>query len=282
MSNEQIQAFVDTSWLVYRSHHAYSDLCTVRDGQPVETGVLYGAVVCVATLRRRFPGCRIYFALDDKRENLIKRKRYPWYKDREGSSTGAWDRKDELFSLIASVPDTVLLKADGYEADDVIASGVRQVPGPKVIFGSDKDLLQLTDVPDTRMVTNISEKSFTVVDAAMVQLEWGVPPGKMLMLRSILGDPGDKIPRLIPRLREKVAVEIALAYQDPPQAWEQREDLKRWSKIELAEELYGRWLAHYELTALQVVPVVQVLPPTQTAEYWRLEWGMRSAAEVMA
>lgn len=279
MSKTPVTCLIDTSWVVYRSHHAYSDLCVVRDGQPVETGVLYGALVVCRSVRRRYPDARMFWCLDSERN--LRKELHPWYKAGRVSSSGAWDRKAELLSLLGGLSGSYLLQADGYEGDDVIASAARQTPGTKVIFGSDKDLLQLLTEPDTTVVSNFSDKGFRSVNRDEFELTWSVKPERLLMLRSILGDSSDKIPRLIPRLREKVAVEVALAYETPQIAWENREDLAGWAKIELTPELYERWQQHYELMRLKTVPVVRLLPETRPAEYWEQEWGLRDVASLL-
>jgi 5'-3' exonuclease len=275
-----VSVFVDTSWVVNRAYFARYNLSTVRDGVMVSTDTLYGIVVATRAIRSRYPESTLYFCLDSETNN--RRIKYPWYKaDRSGSD--AWELKPFLLSLIASIPGTVILESDGFEGDDVIATGVRQAPGRKIVFGSDKDLLQLLAVPDTTIVKDMSRDGCVEITAEDVLREWHVEPERMLMLRSILGDPGDSIPRLVPRLRTKVAEQMAALYKDPHVAWRRRDELAEWSKgkVTLTDEMYKQWLDNYDVTELKTVSLRKLMPPVRDLDYWISEWEMRSVAEIL-
>ncbi|MCP4003573.1 MAG: DNA polymerase I [bacterium] len=82
---------------------------------------------------------------------------------------------------------------EGEEADDVIATLVHHARKEKLdveIVSTDKDLMQLVDERVT-LVDTMREKRF---GPAEVEARFGVPPEKMLDLRSLVGDSSDNIP----------------------------------------------------------------------------------------
>lgn len=92
--------------------------------------------------------------------------------------------------------DGVLLwSAQGFEADDVIATAVGLAMDhglDVVIASSDKDLMQLVD--DESGVRVQSLRDGTMFDSAAVEAKFGVPPWKMLDYLSLIGDASDNVP----------------------------------------------------------------------------------------
>lgn len=84
------------------------------------------------------------------------------------------------------------IEVPDFEADDVIATLVAQVPEHVhvSIISTDKDLMQLCS-PRTELVDGIKDKRY---GPAEVEEKFGVPPEQMLDLRALVGDPSDNIP----------------------------------------------------------------------------------------
>ena len=85
-----------------------------------------------------------------------------------------------------------VLEIGGYEADDVIATLVKDAPeGARVtVVSTDRDLMQLV----TERVTlsdGIRDRRY---GPAEVEARFGVPPEKVLDVRALLGDTSDNIP----------------------------------------------------------------------------------------
>jgi DNA polymerase-1 len=85
---------------------------------------------------------------------------------------------------VVEVPD--------FEADDVIATLVSRAPEGAVIsiVSTDKDLMQLVDEHVT-LLDGMKDRRF---GPAEVEDRFGVPPARVLDLRSLVGDPSDNIP----------------------------------------------------------------------------------------
>lgn len=80
-------------------------------------------------------------------------------------------------------------KADGFEADDLIASAVAKATEPVVVVSGDKDLLQL--VGPTVTVKSVRDGS--LIDAAAVVAKFGVRPDQMRDYLTLVGDASDNV-----------------------------------------------------------------------------------------
>ena len=99
----------------------------------------------------------------------------------------------EWFEPIARAFHMPVLKIPGVEADDVIASLVRQARArgmEVVIYGADKDLMQLVG----EGVTMIDTMRDVVFDTARVTAKFGVPPSQVRDWLALRGDSTDNIP----------------------------------------------------------------------------------------
>ena len=88
------------------------------------------------------------------------------------------------------------LRADGYEADDVMATLALQAGGDGMrcyVVSGDKDLLQLVNGPVTILKPE-SGGGFTEMTAEKVVEEWEVRPDQILDYLSLVGDTSDNVP----------------------------------------------------------------------------------------
>lgn len=100
--------------------------------------------------------------------------------------------------------------AEGYEADDVIASlADRFEDDPVIIVSSDHDFLQLVD----RSTTLVSPDMDDAWDWEDVQNEYDVPPDRFDLYRSLWGDSSDNLPGL-PHFRSKVIARLVRDSED--------------------------------------------------------------------
>ncbi len=100
-------------------------------------------------------------------------------------------------------------EVEGYEADDLIATLVRQAvtQGMTVwVVSSDKDLLQLVDEDRVR-VYDPSTRPATLFSPREVEAKFGLPPERLAEYLALVGDTADNIPG-IPGIGPKTAREI--------------------------------------------------------------------------
>ena len=100
-----------------------------------------------------------------------------------------------------------VLSAEGYEADDIIASIVAhlgdEIEDGVTIASGDKDLMQLV----TQYVTVLSVQTGERYGPDEVVAKWGVQPTKLLDLLSLCGDKSDNVPG-VPRVGPKTAAKL--------------------------------------------------------------------------
>jgi DNA polymerase-1 len=111
------------------------------------------------------------------------------------------------------------LRVNGYEADDIIATlaGICQKEERRCyILSSDKDLLQLVgestwELRPRKSAAAAGSSSYELVGSAEVKAEWGVGPGGILDLLSLVGDSSDNIPG-VKGVGEKTACKLMARY----------------------------------------------------------------------
>jgi len=103
-----------------------------------------------------------------------------------------------------------ILEMDGYEADDLIATIAQRAAEQGyhcAIVTSDKDLYQLVN----DKISIINPAKGIVMNAKTVEDVFGVPPGQVIEVLALWGDPTDNIPG-VPGIGEKGAKEIIRKY----------------------------------------------------------------------
>jgi DNA polymerase-1 len=138
---------------------------------------------------------------------------------------------EDLHAQVPLVEETLAalgipaLRADGYEADDIIATlaGRCRAEGRECyILSSDKDLLQLVGGGVYQLRPRkggntsggagmIGGAPWDLIGPAAVKAEWGVPPEGVLDLLSLIGDSSDNVPG-VKGVGEKTAAMLMARY----------------------------------------------------------------------
>ena len=210
---------IDGANAIYRAFFAIPNL-RAPDGTP--TNAAYGFVTMLAKVLREERPTHVAVASDPKGGSFRKRL-FPEYKagrDKQPEDLGA------QFPLVADLCDAFgvkQLEVADFEADDVIASLVDSAPeGAEVcIVSTDKDLMQLVR-PGVELLDTGKNRR---VDAAAVEERFGVPPEKLLDVRSLVGDPSDNIPG-VKGIGEKGAAKLILEFGDLDALLERAEEVK--------------------------------------------------------
>lgn len=127
----------------------------------------------------------------------IRREKHPEYKAQRP------EKEHASIEQLRRAKDTLrkdgflLWEHEGYEADDVIASAVKQAPTDcaVTIASADKDLLQLVfdRADDAEPVRVVSTKTGAVLDEAAVLEKLGVMPGRVRDWLALVGDKSDNV-----------------------------------------------------------------------------------------
>lgn len=181
---------IDTFGFFFRSFYALPPL-TNRHGFP--TGLLTGFVNFIASLHKDHSSDYLIFALDAKGPSF-RAAIDPNYKANRSPAP------EELTKQLPIAIDWIdkmgykSLSMSGYEADDMIASVVRQARqhGFLVrVVSHDKDLYQLIDDDRVVLVDAISKK---VMNERHCDEKYGVHPRQFIDYQSLIGDTADNVP----------------------------------------------------------------------------------------
>src|SRR3954452_18568995 len=204
---------VDGSSYIFRAYHALPPLTRKSDGLQVNA-VLGFCNMLWKLMRDMKPEERpTHLAVVfDKSEKTFRSEMYPEYKANRSAPP------DDLIPQFKYIRDAVrafdlpCLEQAGFEADDLIATYVRQAcdAGARAtIVSSDKDLMQLvTDC--VIMYDTMKDKRIGIPD---VMEKFGVPPDKVIEVQSLIGDSTDNVPG-VPGIGVKTAAQLICEYGD--------------------------------------------------------------------
>src|SRR3954449_8896155 len=229
---------VDGSGYIFRAYHALPPLTRKSDGLQVNA-VLGFCNMLWKLMRDMKPEERpTHLAVVfDKSEKTFRSDMYAEYKANRSAPP------DDLIPQFKYIRDAVrafdlpCLEQAGFEADDLIATYVRQAcdAGARAtIVSSDKDLMQLiTDC--VTMYDTMKDKRIGIPE---VMEKFGVPPEKVIEVQALIGDSTDNVPG-VPGIGVKTAAQLICEYGDLEtllaRAGEIKQQKRRESLIDNAE-----------------------------------------------
>ncbi|HWB66852.1 MAG TPA: DNA polymerase I [Mycobacteriales bacterium] len=196
---------LDGHSLAYRAFFALPvENFSTTTGQP--TNAVYGFTSMLINALRDEAPTHVAVAFDVSRKTF----RSETYADYKATRKETPSDLTSQFGLIREVLDALTirsLQAEGYEADDVIATLATQAAeqGMDVlIVTGDRDVLQLVDDRITVLMTRRGISDMTRFTPAVVAEKYGLTPAQYPDFAAIRGDPSDNLPS-IPGVGEKTA-----------------------------------------------------------------------------
>jgi DNA polymerase I len=198
----RILYLIDISSYFYRAFHALPALSNARG---VPTNATYGVTrMLLKVLRERQPQ-HLALVFDAKGPTF----RHNLYKEYKAHRPPMPESLVVQLPYIRKVIDALNLPSlvqEGYEADDIIGTLVRQAReqgyGVEIISG-DKDLLPLVQ-EGVDMWDPMKEVRY---DPAAIQEKYGLSPQELVEVRALAGDASDNIPG-VPGIGEKTALKL--------------------------------------------------------------------------
>ncbi len=180
---------IDTFGFFFRLYYAMSSLKT-NDGKP--SGMIHGFANFIANLKQDFNSDYIVFALDSG-SKTFRNDIDPNYK--ANRSEAPKELKEQLPICIDMIEKMGLcsLRVDGYEADDIIASFIKNNPQNDLfikVVTHDKDLYQL--ISDRVNIYSPAKKELYDRDGCYEK--YGVYPEQVRDFLALTGDSADNIP----------------------------------------------------------------------------------------
>lgn len=155
--------------------------------------------------RRDHPHHQFVFAVEGA--GTLRRQRIlPCYKEGRIPSPEFNEARSVCLDLLQHVNCQVIRAADG-EADDAIASYCKQHPENEiVIVSNDRDLWQLI-CTNVFVLTKIN-RTATKIDRFACRRHLGVKPSDIPIMKALLGDNSDNIPRAVSRVQKKKLIKL--------------------------------------------------------------------------
>jgi len=202
---------LDSYGLIYRSYFAFiSRPLTNPEGKNVSA--IFGFFRNLQSILQQYSP-ELFVAAFDSRTPTFRHEMYDEYKANRAKTPEDLHAQVPVIEEILTALGIPVLRQDGFEADDLIASiatRCRAEDRPCVIISGDKDLMQLIGGQVT-MLKPGKTGGWEAVDAEGVRAEWGVGPELMLDLLSLTGDASDNVPG-VKGIGDKTALKLLAQY----------------------------------------------------------------------
>ncbi len=193
---------VDVNSLIFQVFHALPEM-TSPQGEPVNA--VFGFMRDVLYLVRQRKPDYLFCALDLPGPTF-RDEMYQQYKaQREETPEDLSPQMERIFELLARM-GIPCLGAEGYEADDILATVAHQVEqhgGRCVLVTADKDCRQL--ISERVVLLNLRKKA--VLDRQGLLKDWGIEPEQVVDFQALVGDPTDNVPG-VPSVGPKTAQKL--------------------------------------------------------------------------
>ncbi len=198
---------LDSYAFIYRSYFAFMSR-PLRNSAGANVAAAFGFFrFLFALFDQRNPSA--FAAVFDPAGKTFRHDMYPEYKATRQKTPEDLHAQVPLVEEILRALGVSVLRADGFEADDLIAALATRckAEGRECwIVSGDKDLLQLVGdgVKALRPDSSFSYKPYGTED---VQAEWGVSPDRILDYLALTGDASDNVPG-VPGVGDKTAIKL--------------------------------------------------------------------------
>jgi DNA polymerase-1 len=208
MADKKHLVIVDGMGFIFRAYHAVrGNLSRSRDGLP--TNALFGFAQMLVKVVDDLKPDSCVVALDSKGPNW-RHALYPDYKANRPAPDEALVRQLEYIEPMIAAFGLPMMRIGGVEADDIIATLVKQCGDCKItIVTSDKDLLQLVG-DEVELLDTLKDKHSGPQQAVE---KFGVLPDLIVDVQGLMGDSVDNIPG-VPGVGPKTAAELVQQFGD--------------------------------------------------------------------
>jgi 5'-3' exonuclease len=204
---------LDAASLLYRAYHAVPEM-RAADGTKVHAAMGFLNFVS-RLLPDRKPG-RFYIALDHDWRPAFRVEALPTYKTHR--LAGPDDEPDDVglqFPIILEIFDAIGLsyaEAEGFEAEDVIATIAAHTAERVEVVTGDRDLFAIVRDPRVKVLYTLRGVSeLAEVDEGWITQKYGIPGDRYLDYALMRGDPSDGLPG-VAGIGDKTASDILRRY----------------------------------------------------------------------
>lgn len=270
---------IDASGFIFRAYHALPPL-TRPDGTPVNA-VMGFSNMLLKLLEQLAPEDGIAVIFDAARDNF-RNQIFAEYKANRDSTPEDLIPQFPLIREATRMFGFTPIEAEGYEADDLIATYARQAEtagSEAIIVSSDKDLMQLVS-DKISMLDPMKNKTISFQE---VFEKFGVSPDRVIDVQALAGDKIDNVPG-VPGIGVKIAAQLIDEYGDLTSLLENAEKIKQPKRRQNLIDYADMARISYKLVKLEdkaplPCPLDTLHRPTHDATAlltWMKEQGFRS------
>ena len=204
---------LDSYGLIYRAYYAFINRPLInKNGENISA--VFGFFRNFHRILKDYKPQYILAAMDS-RTPTFRHKLFDQYKATRQKTPEDLHAQIPVIEEILTALGVPILRCDGYEADDVIATLAAQCErnGRQCrILSGDKDLMQLVSDTTLMLKPDKSGGGWVLIDRQGVEAEWGVKPEQMRDMLSLIGDTADNIPG-VKGIGEKTAQKLLADYK---------------------------------------------------------------------
>ncbi len=204
-------ALIDGNSIAYRAFYALPEDLATKSGQV--TNAVFGFTRMLIRLLKDHHPDALAVAWDVSRQTF-RTKSYPEYKANRAKAPDHFRSQLPLMDEVLQALHVIQLRAEGYEADDIIATITRRAVADGwevLIVTGDRDVFQLVGGPVRVVYTRRGISDTVLADREYVEERYGIHPAQYVEYAALRGDTSDNLPG-IPGVGEKTASRLIADY----------------------------------------------------------------------
>lgn len=225
---------IDSFALIFRAYYAYPPTLSNKDGKL--TNAVYGFTSLLLDVLDRFKP-EYVVAVFDPQTPLIRQSEMVLYKANRKETDQELLDQIPLVKDVLDAFDIPVLKVDGYEADDVIGTLVKNHTGKDldiIIVTGDQDIFQLIDNSTKVFLAGRKFSESKLYDAKKVFEKLSITPEQVTDYKALKGDTSDNIPG-VAGIGDKSAIALIEKYNTIEEIYKNIEDVEPRYKKKLVE-----------------------------------------------
>ncbi|MFN4131667.1 MAG: DNA polymerase I [Caldimicrobium sp.] len=208
LNKEELQKralLIDGSSFIYRAYFAIPGYLATSKGLP--TKAIFGITQMLLKILKEWDPKIIVWFMDEKAPTF----RHIQFEEYKATRPGMPDELKIQIPYIKKIVSALgipIVSAEGFEADDLIATFIETFQIPVIMIAPDKDLLSLIN----ERVLAFDPIRDNITDMESFKNKYGFLPSSFPDFRALVGDPSDNI-KGVPGIGEKTAKDLILKYQ---------------------------------------------------------------------
>ena len=210
MANTNKFLILDGHSLAYRAFHGLPvENFATSSGQ--HTNAVYGFTSMLINVLKEQKPTHLAVAFDISRDTF-RSQRYPDYKATRAKTPPEFKGQVELIKEILDALNIPVITADGFEADDILATLANACDFTVHIISGDRDTFQLVDDRVTVLYPRKGMSDLVLMTPQAVKDKYDVMPKQYRILAAMVGEASDNLPG-VPGVGPKTAAKWITQYE---------------------------------------------------------------------